>query len=192
MNDFIFATHNTHKAQELQAMLPDIRIQTLSGLGHFDEIPETAKTLEGNALLKAEATHKLFGGLVVADDTGLEVEALNGAPGVRSARYAGEPRDDTKNLEKLLHELHVKDNRHAQFRTVICLFGQEKPLYFEGIVKGTILEMPKGASGFGYDPVFVPEGYTQTFAELPMEVKNRISHRGLAVQKLVEHFKNES
>lgn len=192
MNDFIFATHNAHKAQELQAMLPEIRVQTLSDLGHIDEIPETAKTLEGNALLKAKATHQLFGGLVVADDTGLEVEALNGAPGVRSARYAGEPRDDTKNLKKLLHELHAIDNRRAQFRTVICLFGQEKPLYFEGIVKGTILETPKGAGGFGYDPVFVPEGYTQTFAELPMKVKNRISHRGLAVQKLVEHFKNDS
>ena len=190
MNDFIFATHNSHKALELQAMLPKMQIKTLTDLGYDDDIPETASSLEGNALLKAETSHKLFGGLVIADDTGLEVEALNGAPGVRSARYAGTPKNDTKNLEKLLKSLKKEENRCAQFRTVICLYGLEKPHFFEGIVQGVILEKRQGIGGFGYDPVFMPDGYSVSFAELPMEVKNRISHRGLAVQKLVGYLQN--
>ena len=171
-------------------MLPQMQIQTLADLNHHKDIPETAETLEGNALLKAETIQKLFGGIVMADDTGLEVEALGGAPGVRSARYAGEPKDDAKNLKKLIKALTAKENRRAQFRTVICLFGLEKPLYFEGVVKGYILETPIGNGGFGYDPVFMPDGYSKSFAELPMEVKNRISHRGLAVQKLVQHLES--
>jgi XTP/dITP diphosphohydrolase len=188
MSHFIFATHNSHKAKELKAMLPQIQIKTLIDLNHHDEIAETASDLKGNALIKAQEIYDLFGGAVIADDTGLEVLALNGAPGVRSARYAGEPKNDKKNLEKLLEALKGEKNRTAQFRTVICLLNSEKTLYFEGIVKGTISEKAVGIGGFGYDPVFVPDGFNQSFAELPPEVKNHISHRGLAVQKLVQYL----
>ncbi|MBL6646524.1 MAG: RdgB/HAM1 family non-canonical purine NTP pyrophosphatase [Flavobacteriaceae bacterium] len=188
MSHFIFATHNSHKVKELKAMLPQLQIKTLIDLNHQDEIAETASDLKGNALIKAQEIYDLFGGAVIADDTGLEVLALNGAPGVRSARYAGEPKNDTKNLEKLLGALKGEKNRKAQFRTVICLLTNEKTLYFEGIVKGTISEKAVGIGGFGYDPVFVPDGFNQSFAELPPEVKNHISHRGLAVQKLVQYL----
>jgi len=188
MSDFIFATHNSHKAQELKAMLPQLQIKTLIDLNHQDEIAETASDLKGNALIKAQKIHDLFGEAVIADDTGLEVNALNGAPGVRSARYAGEPKNDIKNLEKLLEALKGEENRKAQFRTVICLLNKEKMLYFEGVVKGTISEKPAGTGGFGYDPVFIPDGYSKSFAELSPEVKNRISHRGIAVQKLVQYL----
>jgi XTP/dITP diphosphohydrolase len=188
MSDFIFATHNSHKAQELKAMLPQLQIKTLIDLNHQDEIAETASDLKGNALIKAQKIHDLFGEAVIADDTGLEVNALNGAPGVRSARYAGEPKNDIKNLEKLLEALKGEENRKAQFRTVICLLNREKMLYFEGVVKGTISEKPAGTGGFGYDPVFIPDGYSKSFAELSPEVKNRISHRGIAVQKLVQYL----
>jgi len=159
---------------------------SLEDIGCFDDIPETADTLEGNALQKAHYVKKKFGHDVFADDTGLEVEALGGAPGVYSARYAGEQKNSEDNIDKLLRELEGKPNRKAQFRTSIALIIGEKEWLFDGIAKGEITNARSGASGFGYDPVFLPTEATQTFAEMSSEEKNRISHRGKAIEKLVE------
>ena len=190
MNQLILATHNDHKAQEFRDILPQYYVQTLADLGHDEEIEETATDLEGNSLLKAKTIFKRYGYVVISDDSGLEVNALNGAPGVYSARYAGEPRNDQRNTEKLLYKLHGASNRKAQFRTVITLISAGNSFQFEGIVSGTIAESPRGEAGFGYDPVFVPNGYQQTFAELSSDLKNKISHRANAIEKLL-HFLNE-
>tara|TARA_A100001234_G_scaffold200735_1_gene192914 strand:- start:96 stop:683 length:588 start_codon:yes stop_codon:yes gene_type:complete len=190
MTQLILATHNDHKAKEFRDILPQYSVQTLADLGHDDEIKETATSLEGNSFIKAETVFKRYGHVVISDDSGLEVDALNGAPGVYSARYAGDPRNDQRNTEKLLDELQGASNRKAQFRTVITLMNTENSFQFEGIVKGTIAKSPRGEAGFGYDPVFIPEGVQQTFAELAAYEKNKISHRANAIEKLL-HFLNE-
>ena len=190
MTQLILATHNDHKAKEFRDILPQYSVQTLADLGHDDEIKETATSLEGNSFIKAETVFKRYGHVVISDDSGLEVDALYGAPGVYSARYAGDPRNDQRNTEKLLDELQGASNRKAQFRTVITLMNAENSFQFEGIVKGTIAKSPLGEAGFGYDPVFIPEGVQQTFAELAANEKNKISHRANAIEKLL-HFLNE-
>ena len=190
MTQLILATHNDHKAKEFRDILPQYSVQTLADLGHDNEIKETATSLEGNSFIKAENVFKRYGHVVISDDSGLEVDALNGAPGVYSARYAGDPRNDQRNTEKLLDELQGASNRKAQFRTVITLMNTENSFQFEGIVKGTIAKSPRGEAGFGYDPVFIPEGVQQTFAELAANEKNKISHRANAIEKLL-HFLNE-
>lgn len=181
----IFVTNNNHKLEEVSAILGErFKIESLRDIGCTDEIPETADTLEGNALMKARYIHERYGRDCFADDTGLEVEALDGAPGVYSARYAGEGHDSEANMQKLLANLKGKSNRCAQFRTVIALIMERKEYLFEGVVKGTILEEREGDGGFGYDPIFRPEGYDQSFALLGNDIKNRISHRARAVESL--------
>lgn len=185
----VFATNNAHKLQEVSAMLPaDYELLALSDIGCDVDIPETADSLQGNALQKAQYVKEHFGLDCFADDTGLEVDALGGEPGIYSARYAGPGHDSKANMTKLLLKMQGKTDRHAQFRTVIALLLGGDTLFFEGIVKGTLLEEPRGTAGFGYDPIFVPEGYNETFAEMGDE-KNDISHRARAVEKLVEFLK---
>ena len=185
MKKFVFATNNIHKLREVAAIVGhQIELLSLNDIGCHDDIPETSDTLEGNALLKARYVYERYHTNCFADDTGLEVEALGGAPGVYSARYAGEGHNSEENIKKLLHELEGKDNRKARFRTVFALIINGKEHFFEGIVRGEIIARKRGTSGFGYDPVFVPEGFTQTFAEMSDGQKNKISHRALAVGKL--------
>ena len=188
----VFATNNAHKLEEVAAILEDqVELLSLNDIGCQADIPETAETLEGNALLKSSYIYKNYHLDCFADDTGLEVEALNGAPGVYSARYAGgEGHDAQANMLKLLHELDGKENRKAQFRTAISLILDGKEYLFEGVIKGEIIKEKRGDSGFGYDPVFMPEGYDRTFAELGNDIKNQISHRALAVQKLCEFLQS--
>lgn len=188
----VFATNNAHKLEEVAAILGNqVELLSLNDIGCQTDIPETAETLEGNALLKSSYIYKNYHLDCFADDTGLEVEALNGAPGVYSARYAGgEGHDAQANMFKLLHELEGKENRKAQFRTAISLILDGKEYLFEGVIKGEIIKEKRGDSGFGYDPVFKPEGYDQTFAELGNDIKNQISHRALAVQKLCEFLQS--
>ncbi len=190
MRKLVFATNNAHKLEEIRAILGDkVEVLSLKDIQCDVDIPETADTLEGNAVLKAEYIYRHYGLDCFADDTGLEVEALNGAPGVYSARYAGgEGHDSEANMRKLLAEMEGKTNRKAQFRTAICLIEGGAEHLFEGVVKGEIIEEKRGASGFGYDPVFMPEGYTETFAEMGSEEKNRISHRARAVQALCAYL----
>ncbi len=190
MRTLLFATGNPHKVKEVREMLSALYdIKSLADIGFLEEIPETAPTLEGNALLKARFIAGRYQLDCFAEDTGLEVDALGGAPGVYSARYAGEGKDPAANMTLLLHNLKSHANRKAQFRTVIALCQEGKEYLFEGIVRGAIAEIPSGEGGFGYDPVFVPEGYTQSFAQIPPEEKNRISHRGNAITKLLEFLK---
>lgn len=190
MKTLVFATNNAHKLEEVRAILGnDFQIASLKEIGCHDDIPETADTLEGNAMQKAQYIKDKFGMDCFADDTGLEVEALNNAPGVFSARYAGPGHDSKANMKKLLHEMEGKENRKARFRTVIALLLDGKEYTFEGIVKGNIIEEKRGGSGFGYDPIFVPEGYDLTFAELGNDIKNKISHRAEAVKKLSAFLK---
>ena len=188
----VFATNNAHKLEEVAAILGNqIELLSLNDIGCHTDIPETAETLEGNALLKSSFIFKNYGLDCFADDTGLEVEALDGAPGVYSARYAGgEGHDAQANMLKLLHELEGKENRKAQFRTAISLILDGKEYLFEGVIKGEIIREKRGDSGFGYDPVFKPEGYERTFAELGNDIKNKISHHALAVQKLCEFLQS--
>ncbi|UVO71578.1 non-canonical purine NTP diphosphatase [Bacteroides ovatus] len=188
----VFATNNAHKLEEVAAIPGDqVELLSLNDIGCQADIPETAETLEGNALLKSSYIYKNYHLDCFADDTGLEVEALNGAPGVYSARYAGgEGHDARANMLKLLHELDGKENRKAQFRTAISLILDGKEYFFEGVIKGEIIKEKRGDSGFGYDPIFKPEGYDQTFAELGNDIKNQISHRALAVQKLCEFLQS--
>ena len=188
----VFATNNAHKLEEVAAILGDqVELLSLNDIGCQADIPETAETLEGNALLKSSYIYKNYHLDCFADDTGLEVKALNGAPGVYSARYAGgEGHDAQANMLKLLHELEGKENRKAQFRTAISLILDGKEYLFEGVIKGEIIKEKRGDSGFGYDPVFMPEGYDRTFAELGNNIKNQISHRALAVQKLCEFLQS--
>lgn len=186
----VVATNNAHKLEEIAAILGDeMELFSLKDINCHAEIPETADTLEGNARQKAMYIYENYGMDCFADDTGLEVEALNGAPGVFSARYAGDGHDSEANMQKLLKELKGNENRKAQFRTAICLIMEGKEYLFEGIVKGTIIEEKRGGAGFGYDPIFVPEGYDQTFAELGNDIKNTISHRARAVEKLCKFLK---
>ena len=189
MKKLVFATNNAHKLSEVRAILePAFSIISLADLNCAEDIPETADTLEGNALLKVQYIYDKFGLDCFADDTGLEVDALNGAPGVYSARFAGENHDSKKNMEKVLSLLGNNTNRKACFRTVIALIQGGETNYFEGKIEGHILHQPRGNSGFGYDPIFVAENQSVSFAELSAEEKNLISHRALAVQKLVEYL----
>ncbi|MDR1585797.1 MAG: non-canonical purine NTP diphosphatase [Prevotellaceae bacterium] len=191
MQKLVFATNNTHKLEEVRFILKDrFTIVGLSDAGCTEDIPETADTLEGNALLKAQYVYEKYGVDCFADDTGLEVAALGGAPGVKSARYAGEEKKSFDNIIKLLHDLKDASDRSARFRTVIALIMDGQVVNFEGSVSGFIAENPRGSSGFGYDPVFVPDGYLSTFAQLAPDEKNKISHRAVAINKLVDYLKN--
>lgn len=188
--DLLLATRNAYKTREFRELLGrDINLIDLSILPQISMPEETGKTFSENAILKATGISKLVAGLVVADDSGLEVDALNGAPGIYSARYAGENANDSANIDKLLRHLKNVANRSARFRCVIALAQNGQVLgTFEGVVDGTIVDLPRGSAGFGYDPVFQPAGFTETFAEMPSELKNRLSHRGKAVAALREHF----
>lgn len=183
----IFATNNKHKLKEVQALLcANIKLVSLDEVNIHDDIPEDSNTLEGNALQKARYIFNLTKSDCFADDTGLEVEALNNEPGVYSARYAGEQKDSKDNIAKLLKNMHGFANRKAQFRTVVALIYGGKEFLFEGIVTGKIIDHEVGVDGFGYDSVFVPDGYDLTFAQMPLSEKNAISHRGKAIAKLVD------
>ncbi len=187
----VFATNNKNKIKEVQTLIPkDIQLLSLKDIGCFEEVPETQNTIEGNAIQKAEYIKTHYGYDCFADDTGLEVDALNGAPGVFSARYAGEQRSAIDNTNKLLNELKNKPNRNARFKTVMALQFDNKQYTFSGICKGEITSEKHGKKGFGYDPVFKPEGEKLTFAQMDLHHKNRIGHRGKAVVKLVD-FLNE-
>ena len=202
MDHIVFATNNAHKLSEVRQMLDGIvEVLSLADIDCHDDIPETANTLEGNALQKAQWVFTRYGYDCFADDTGLEVDCLNSAPGVFSARYAGEGHNDNANKRKLLADMKDAANRQAQFRTVVALI-EAKPREdnndvdsethcFEGIVRGQLLEKERGAAGFGYDPLFVPDGHSMTFAQMTAEQKNAISHRAMAVAKLVDYLKNK-
>ncbi|MDD2797819.1 MAG: non-canonical purine NTP diphosphatase [Bacteroidales bacterium] len=192
MHKIVFATNNSNKLEEVSQILKDkVEILSLKDIGCFDDIPETADTLEGNALIKARYIKENFGLDCFADDSGLEIEALNSAPGVFSARYAGEQKNHNDNMQKVLSELNGINNRKAQFRTVIAVVEGDKELLFEGKIEGAIIKEKRGNGGFGYDPIFTPDGFEQTFAELGSEIKNKISHRAKAVQKLIEYLQAE-
>ncbi len=192
MRKLVFATNNIHKLREVKSLLPDWNILSLQDIGCRTDIPETQNTIEGNALQKAQYVYDKYGLNCFADDTGLLVDALDGAPGVYSARYAGEPANAQKNLNKLMQKLRGKTNRQAHFKTVIALILNGKNYTFEGICQGRITTKAKGQKGFGYDPVFQPVGYEKTFAEMSQVEKGVISHRGQAVRKLIEFLnKNE-
>lgn len=187
----LFATQNKHKALEIQTMMPSgVVVKTLQDLNCDDDIPETGDTLEENALIKARYIYQKFGVNCFADDTGLEVEALNGKPGVLSARYAGEAKNAEDNMNLLLHELQNVQNRNARFRTVIALIIDGTEILFEGIVNGVILKEKTGMEGFGYDPIFKPIESPASFAEMELEEKNKISHRGRAMAKLVNYIES--
>jgi XTP/dITP diphosphohydrolase len=193
MRKLVFATNNAHKLAEVRAILePEFTIISLAELNCDEDIPETAETLEGNALLKAQYIYDKFGFDCFADDTGLEIEALNGEPGVYSARYAGEGNNSGDNMRKVLALLGDNKNRSACFRTVISFIESGKTSFYEGKIVGSIASEPRGESGFGYDPIFVPVNYAASFAQLNAEEKNQISHRALAIKKLVQHLKNSS
>jgi XTP/dITP diphosphohydrolase len=187
--DLIFASNNKNKIIEIQSMLPEhIKIKSLEDINCHEEIPETANTIEGNAILKANYITQKYGYNCFADDTGLEVESLDGAPGVFSARYAGEHKNSNDNMDKLLMELKDKSNRKAQFKTVICLNLDGKQHLFTGTCAGDIVFEKKGNQGFGYDPIFKPIGFDVTFAEISLTEKAQISHRGIATKKLIEYL----
>lgn len=187
----VFATNNKHKQEEMSAILGDkVELLSLADIDCHDDIPETADTLEGNALIKARHIYNKYGLPCFADDTGLEVDALDGAPGVYSARYAGENNDSEANMQKLLHNLTGKSVRSAQFRTVIALIIEGEEFLFDGIVRGSIAEERKGTAGFGYDPIFVPDGYEESFAQMASEQKNAISHRSRAASALNDFLQN--
>lgn len=189
-NKLVFATNNAHKLEEISNILGEkIELLSLKDIQCTADIPETAETLEGNAIQKAEYIYQNYGLNCFADDTGLEVEALNGEPGVYSARYAGKGHDSEANMKKLLENLQGVSNRKAQFRTAICLIMNGEKHLFEGICKGCIIENKRGSAGFGYDPIFVPEGYELTFAELGNDIKNQISHRAKAMEMLCNFLK---
>ena len=186
----VFATNNKHKLQEVKDILGNrVEVLSLAEIGCHDDIPETGVTLEENALIKARWVSEKYNCNCFADDTGLEVAALSGAPGVYSARYAGEECNSEANMQKLLHNLTGENNRDAQFRTVIALIINNSEITFDGIVKGTISTEKMGEAGFGYDPIFVPEGYSQSFAQMGSDEKNRISHRYRATEKLSNYLR---
>ena len=188
----VFATNNKHKLQEVRDIVGDrVEVLSLSDIDCNDDIPETADTLQGNALIKARYIYEKYGVDCFADDTGLEVVALDGAPGVYSARYAGEECDSEANMKKLLHNLTDKNNRNAQFRTVIALIINGEERLFNGIVKGVIATEKMGTSGFGYDPIFIPEGFSESFAQMDASMKNSISHRYRATEELSKFLKEK-
>jgi XTP/dITP diphosphohydrolase len=185
-----FATRNAHKLEEVQSVLPEfIRLVSLDDIGCTEELPENQRTIEGNALEKARFVFEKYGVDCFADDTGLEIEALNGQPGVDTAHYAGPERSAEKNMALVLEKLQGSGSRKARFKTVFALFWEGEMYSFEGLVEGTIAPKPTGNQGFGYDPIFIPDGFSQTFAELGPEVKNRLSHRARATQALVHFWK---
>lgn len=191
MNDLVFATNNPHKLKEISNILGNqFHIISLAEIGCTDEIPEDAGTLEGNASFKAWYVYHKYGMDCFADDTGLEIEALEGKPGVKSARYAGEDCNPENNIRKVLRELEGRTDRKARFRTVISLIRKGIEEQFEGTVDGVILNKKRGKEGFGYDPVFLPDGYELSFAEMPLVEKNKISHRARAIRKLIDHLKH--
>ena len=186
----VFATNNLHKLREVQHILGNhFLLLSLNDIGFNHDIPEDHETLEENASQKVRFIHSLFNVNCFADDTGLEVDALGGKPGVHSARYAGDHKSTKDNVIKLLDDLKGESNRKAQFRTVISLIINDTQKQFDGIIRGQIIDDLRGENGFGYDPIFVPEGYSQTFAELDLSIKNKISHRAIAIQKLVSYLK---
>ncbi|NND31752.1 MAG: RdgB/HAM1 family non-canonical purine NTP pyrophosphatase [Saprospiraceae bacterium] len=191
----VFATRNSHKIEEFNQILQNRALPNplppiigLEQINCFEELEETSGTIEGNAIQKASYVASKYDVNCFAEDTGLEVQALQNAPGVRSARYAGDERDSHANMQKVLEEMQAHDNRRARFKTVIALYYQSTVLTFTGIVEGSITREPRGSAGFGYDPIFLPDGQTQTFAEMPQAEKNRMSHRFRAVEKLIEHL----
>ena len=189
MKKIVFATNNSHKLEELRKLTEGkVEILSLNDINCNDDIPETADTLEGNALIKARWVKERYGYDCFADDTGLEVDALDGAPGVKSARYAGDSHDSQANMKLLLSNLSGIVDRKARFRTVIALIEGNEERLMDGVVEGDITEKPSGENGFGYDPIFRPEGYEVTFAEMGSDEKNKISHRGRAVSKLLDYF----
>ena len=189
MKKIVFATNNSHKLEELRRLTKGkIEILSLSDINCHDDIPETADTLEGNALIKARWVKERYGYDCFAEDTGLQVDALDGAPGVLSARYAGEGHDSQANMRLLLSNLGDNTNRKARFRTVIALIEGKEERLMDGVVEGEITQSPSGENGFGYDPIFKPMGFNVTFAEMGADEKNQISHRGRAVAKLLEYF----
>lgn len=185
-NEIVIASNNSKKIKELTFLLQGYSLLSLNDIGFTKEIPEPYETFEENAQQKARTIYEFCGKTVLADDSGLCVPALNGAPGVYSAYYGGHPRSDEKNNLQLLNAMKGIDHREAYYKAVLCLYQKDKVYFFDGICEGTILEAPQGKNGFGYDPLFVPQGFTQTFAELPIDVKNKLSHRGKAIQLLKE------
>lgn len=193
MHTLVFATNNAHKAREVEQILGEnFQVKTLRDIGCSEEIEETEPTLEGNALLKARYVREKYGYDCFSEDTGLEVEALDGAPGVHTARYAGDDKNPDANIALLLKNLEGKENRRARFRTVIALIFNGKETLLEGICEGNIAPEKRGAGGWGYDPVFIPDGYEQTFAELGETVKNQISHRAKATERLISSLRHSS
>lgn len=187
MNDLVAATNNKGKLKEIRQLLPwDIALQSMHDIGFTDDIPEPYDTFEENAATKAKTVYEFCGTNTLADDSGICVPALGNAPGVHSARYAGLPSDDGRNLQKLLDEMKGQTDRRAFYKAVICLVWEGVEHFFEGTCYGTLADEPRGHKGFGYDPVFIPDGYRETFGELPQEVKNRLSHRGQAIRKMME------
>lgn len=184
----VFATANAHKLSEIKNILPEFKILGLKDIGVYEDIVEDGTTLEENALIKAKFLFEKTNSPSLSEDTGLEVDVLDGQPGVHTARFAGEERDPVQNMQKLLHMLDGKKDRSAQFRTVISLVNGSEVLYFEGIVRGKIAEKMSGNEGFGYDPIFIPDGYEDTFADLDSSIKNTISHRARAVTKLIDYL----
>ena len=188
MNKYIFASSNKNKILELSNKLSSLNILSLQDVGFYDEIIESGSTLEENASIKARTIYDKYKIPCISDDTGLEVDYLNGEPGVFSARYAGEPSNSNNNIRKVLKQMGGVKNRRAVFRTIICFIENNKELLFEGVVEGTITNKTYGDNGFGYDPIFIPNGYDRTFAQISLETKNQISHRAKAINKLVSHF----
>jgi XTP/dITP diphosphohydrolase len=186
-----FASNNAHKLSEIRPLLePDFRLLSLADIGCFEELEETQPTLEGNSFQKADYVFRKYNVPCMADDSGLEVESLNGEPGVFSARYAGPQKNSADNMDLLLQKLSNAQNRRAQFRTIITLVGLGPTQYFEGIVKGTITTDKRGTQGFGYDPIFQPEGFTRTFAQMDIHEKNQFSHRAIAIRKLIAFLRS--
>ena len=188
--ELVFASNNIYKLKEIRKLTGEgYEIRTLNDIGCIDELPETGDTIEENALQKARYVFDHFKINCFADDSGLEIDALNGEPGVHSAFYAGLPRNDENNIQWVLEKLKHVQNRKARFKTVIALIENDKQFLFEGLLQGTIADVPRGSNGFGYDPIFIPEGDNRTLAELTADEKNKISHRGRAVAKLVQYLK---
>ncbi len=189
----VAATNNKGKIREILQLLPiGVELKTLADIGFVQDIPEPYETFEENAAVKAKTVHAYCGQNTFAEDSGICVHALDGAPGVHSARYAGEPKDDGRNLVKLADEMWGKEDRKAYYKAVICLVWNDKEYYFEGTCNGRLAEEPRGSGGFGYDPLFIPDGYEETFGELPAEIKNKLSHRGQAVNKMIEFIKEQT
>lgn len=191
-NGLVIASNNAGKIKEIRQLLPGMELLSLKDIGFDKEIPEPYHTFAENAAVKARTVHEFCGRNTFADDSGICVPVLNDAPGVFSARYAGEPCDDERNLQKLLDEMKGKEDRRAYYKAVICLVWNGKEHYFEGTCHGTLATTPSGTGGFGYDPIFVPDGYDQTFGKLSADIKNQLSHRGEAVRKMVSFIKSQA